>query len=256
MNAGIYHERNMGEPAFASLMQQDIGANPKEAGQAHRGTFSFDLSNSACGVLNAVHIVDGFLGSHAIDVGMVVASDCDPRTERVEDPIPARGGAVLLSRDATVGFTAFDFATFPDDEELRVARVGWTPRTDDSWLRRSHGSNTLTITSARDYTRRCVEHAAFVVRRFLTRNSLDIGAIDLIVASHTSPDFAVLLAEDLDHPRGRLFAPDGPDAGAHSTGLLIALDNALRADAFRPGSTVLFAVAGAGITVGLALYQA
>src|ERR671935_110610 len=51
INTGIYRDRNLGEPALAALIQEDIGANPEDPhGNAH-GTFSFDVANGTCGVL-------------------------------------------------------------------------------------------------------------------------------------------------------------------------------------------------------------
>ena len=52
INAGIYRDRNLGEPAFAALIQDDIGANPEDPHAGAHGTFSFDVANGACGVLD------------------------------------------------------------------------------------------------------------------------------------------------------------------------------------------------------------
>ena len=68
----------LGEPALAAMIQQDIGANPEDPHANAHGTFSFDISNGACGVLAALQIVDGFMKSRAIDCALVVASDADP----------------------------------------------------------------------------------------------------------------------------------------------------------------------------------
>jgi 3-oxoacyl-[acyl-carrier-protein] synthase-3 len=38
INAGIYRDRNMGEPALAALIQQDIGANPEDPHDDGHGT--------------------------------------------------------------------------------------------------------------------------------------------------------------------------------------------------------------------------
>ena len=78
VNAGIYRDRNLGEPALAAMIQEDIGANPEDPHSGAHGTFSFDISNGTCGVLTALQIVDGFLRSHTIDCALVVASDADP----------------------------------------------------------------------------------------------------------------------------------------------------------------------------------
>src|SRR6202008_976105 len=78
VNAGIYRDRNLGEPALAALIQEDIGANPEDPhGNAH-GTFSFDISNGTCGILTGLQIVDGFLRSHTINCALITTSDADP----------------------------------------------------------------------------------------------------------------------------------------------------------------------------------
>ena len=64
INAGVYHDRILSEPAFASLIQEDIGANlAQRAPGAGHGTFSFDVYNGACGLLTGIHLVDGMLAS-------------------------------------------------------------------------------------------------------------------------------------------------------------------------------------------------
>ena len=44
INAGVYHDKILSEPAFASLIQEDIGANLGHPAGAGRGTFSFDVN--------------------------------------------------------------------------------------------------------------------------------------------------------------------------------------------------------------------
>ena len=120
INAGVYHDKILSEPAFASLIQEDIGANPRHPPGAGHGTFSFDVYNGACGLLTGIHLVDGMLASGTAKLGMVVASDMDPEPGVSRGfGFPAVGGAVLLSADASrAGFTAFHFATFPEFAEL------------------------------------------------------------------------------------------------------------------------------------------
>ena len=65
INAGIYRDRNLGEPALAAMIQEDIGAHPENPHAGSHGTFSFDVVNGSCGVLTALQVVDGFLRSHA-----------------------------------------------------------------------------------------------------------------------------------------------------------------------------------------------
>ena len=79
------------------LIQEDIGANPDQQPGAGHGTFSFDVSNGACGLLTGIHLLDGLLASGTANLGMVVASDIDPQPGASEGfDFPAAGGAFLL----------------------------------------------------------------------------------------------------------------------------------------------------------------
>src|SRR4249920_1568022 len=69
INAGIYREDNMGEPALAALIQEDIGANRGQPPIGGHGTFSFDLMNGTCGVISAIQLQSGFLRSRVIRLG-------------------------------------------------------------------------------------------------------------------------------------------------------------------------------------------
>jgi 3-oxoacyl-[acyl-carrier-protein] synthase-3 len=90
LNAGLYRERILGEPALAALLQADVGANPEDPHGAGHGTFSFDVANGACGPLTALHIADGFLRAGTVEHALVVASDVDPG-RGLAPTVPVRG---------------------------------------------------------------------------------------------------------------------------------------------------------------------
>src|SRR5262245_54391531 len=81
INAGVYREDHMGEPALAALVQEDIGANLGQPPLGGHGTFSFDLANGTCGVISALKLQAGLLQSGVIKLGLIVASDVDPNPE-------------------------------------------------------------------------------------------------------------------------------------------------------------------------------
>src|SRR6476660_10465617 len=114
INAGIYRDRNLAEPALAAMIQEDIGANPEDPHEQAHGTFSFDVSNGSCGVLTALQIVDGFLKSRAIDLALVVASDADPghgmsenfRSRRPVQPCYVIGPTMTAASNTFIGSTS------------------------------------------------------------------------------------------------------------------------------------------------------
>src|ERR1700739_84922 len=111
VSAGIYRDRNLGEPALAALIQDDIGATPEDPHAGAHGTFSFDIANGACGVLTALQIVDGFLRTRSIHRALVVASDANPGHGMSEHFPFSATGAALLCRWT--------------DDDYGLSRVSW-----------------------------------------------------------------------------------------------------------------------------------
>jgi 3-oxoacyl-[acyl-carrier-protein] synthase III len=252
INAGVYHDKGISEPAIASLIQEDIGANPGLPPGGGHGTFSFDVRNGACGLLTGIHLVDGMLASGTVELGMVVASDMDLEPGVSEGfGFPAVGGAVLLSADdSRAGFTAFQFATFPEFAELFHSYVDW--QEDARRGLTHHGRNILTVEIAESYATRALECAESTTRELAAANVLDLDEIDLLVATASVPGFADALAKRLGVSAERVASPSDGPAGAHTAAPAVALESA-RLEA---GRTALFVSAGAGIAVVAALYRA
>ena len=252
INAGVYQDRSISEPAIASLIQEDIGANPVQHAGAGQGTFSFDVRGGPCGLLSGIHLIDGMLASGTVGVGMVVAADVDP-DPGVSDGFgfPAVGGAVLLSADdSRPGFTAFRFATFPEFADLFQSYVDW--QADARGEQSQHGRNVLTVEIAESFAARALECAESTARELGSEQALDLGEVDVLVATASVPGFADALAARLGVPAERVASPEERLAGAHSAALAVALESAR----LRAGRTALFVSAGAGITVVAALYRA
>ena len=252
INTGVYHDKLMNEPAVASLIQEDIGANPAlEVGAGH-GTFSFDVANGACGLLTGIHVVDGLLASDTVKLGMVVASDIDPQPGMSEGfTFPAVGGAILLSADdARAGFTAFQFATFPEFSDLFRSYVDW--QEDARRGLAHHGRNLLTVELAESYAVRAAECAESTVRELASAQALDFSKVDLLVATASVPGFAEELATRLGVPTERIASsPDGGLGHAHTSAPAVALQS----NGLGAARTVLFVSAGAGICVSAAVYR-
>lgn len=282
INAGVYRDNNLAEPAVASIIQEDIGANPNPPLQGGHGTFSFDVINGAVGVLTGIHILDGFLTSGAIDVGIVVTSDADPergsnwdfpfglvgssgrvsRSGGSRFPFAALGGAVLLSwsDDESKGFSRFAFATFSEFKHLLKAEVSWEegpiPRVvADVVPGLETGSNILQIDQAEGYAARCAECALTSTGPFLESAGLSMTDIDLLVPSPTPAGFADTFSRALGVPADRVAQVDESFARVHTAGPIAALESTIRTGQFSDARNVLFVTVGSGITVGLALYH-
>lgn len=241
INTGMYRDRNLGEPALAALIQQDIGANPEDPHAHGHGTFSFDIANGICGVLTALQIVDGFMKSHAIDCALVVASDADPGHGMSEDfPFSPAGAALLCDWVDDGGIEAIQWANVPDEGESFNATVGLID-----------GRNVLRFAGSDANDEQFAAAAARAADKCLRKSSLDLGAVDAIVAAPARRQYRAALATHLGIPADRIIVAD--DERMNTASLLAAFDRA--AQQFRAGDRVLLIAAGSGIAAGAALYR-
>jgi 3-oxoacyl-[acyl-carrier-protein] synthase-3 len=252
VNAGLYKEKNVVEPALASIIQEDIGANPGHPPVFDHGTFSFDVGNGGCGALTAAYLIDGFACGGAIELGMVVASDADPSPRTSHGYGFARAGAAMLLEGGygEEGFDGFEWRTFPEHASLFESRLEWEP---GRGLRRGH--NALFVTIAPEYASRCASCAAEVTRGFLDHARLLPSDVDLLVATPLPAGFPDRVARETGIDEGSI-ARVGPElASAHTSGILAALETAFSSGRFAHARNALFVSVGAGITVGVALYR-
>lgn len=242
VNAGIYRDRNLGEPAMAAMIQQDIGANPEDPHAGGHGTFSFDISNGTCGVLTALQIVDGFLKSRAVDCALVVAGDADPGHGMSEHfPFSPAGAALLCDwTDSGDGLERIHWVSDPDEGETFNATVGLIDH-----------HNVLRFAAADDKDERFAAAAARAVESCLRDAALTLDEVDAIVAAPADSEFRAALAVRLGIPAARVTVAG--DTRLHTASLAAAFDRA--AGAVGPGGLILLVAAAAGITAGAGLYR-
>ncbi len=242
VNAGIYRDRNLGEPALAALIQDDIGANPEDPHAGAHGTFSFDIANGACGVLTALQIVDGFLRTHCIHRALVVASDADPGHGMSEHFAFSAAGAALLCgwSDDDYGLSRVSWVNVTDDAEVFSATVGF-----------ADARNVLRFTQSADMDEQFAAAAAEAARACLDAHSLPLSAVDMIVAAPARDGYRAALSNRLGVPVERISIAD--DQRMHTAALAAAFER--QAERLPAGAQVLFVAAGAGVTAGAALYR-
>lgn len=257
INAGIYREDHMGEPALAALIQEDIGANRGQPPVGGRGTFSFDLLNGTCGVINAIQLEAGLLRSGVIRLGAVVTSDVGPKLrDSAAAPFQPAGGALLLGWDDTEdGFTAFGTETFPEYQDLFASGLVWQERRVPAVPWRRTGRHEMVIDCKRGYHARLADCAEEATRRFLRRVGMDVGEIDLLVPTPSVPGFLDAVRDRLGVPGDHVAYVPEDLACAYTTGPIAALQAAARSGRLGEARNTLMLAAGAGITVSLALYR-
>jgi len=249
LNAGLYHDGLLGEPALAAIIQDDIDANredpSEDAGEdvSPQGTFSFDIANGACGMLTALQVADGFLAAGTIDHALVVASDADPG-RRLAPAFPYRpAGAALLCAwdDGPGGLSGIRFASRPVDDGGMRAIVGF-----------EGGRNRLAIEEGPAFLPEAATLAAAVACECVEQRGLAVRDVDLVVASPLRQPFLDDLARLLGVPADRVVRVRG-GAETHTAALGLALDAAQHSPAWAAARTVLLVSAGAGLLAGAAL---
>lgn len=243
VNAGIYRDHNLAEPALAALIQQDIGANPEEPHEDAHGTFSFDVANGACGVLTALQIVEGFLTSRVIDCALVVASDADPGHRQSEDfPFTPTGASLLCSwSDDPRGLERTYWKNLWEHSDAFSATVG----------QQDGHRNVLRLHESPSVDAHYAEAAAQAISRCLSESHLTIEDIDAIAAAPARPGFRAALADRLGMATEGITVAD--DEGMHTAALASAFHRASETVGER--GLILLVAAGAGVTAGAALYR-
>jgi 3-oxoacyl-[acyl-carrier-protein] synthase-3 len=242
INAGIYRDRNLAEPALAALIQADVGAHPEDPHADAHGTFSFDVANGTCGVLTALQIVDGFLRSRTIDCALVVASDADPgRGMAAHFPFAPAGAAMLCDwRDGDYGLGPVHWVNAPDGGAALRATVGL-----------HDARNVLRISESIDLDERFADAGAWAAHECLRHSGLQPAQLDAIVAAPARPGFRTALAARLDLAVDRITV--AADEAMHTAALVAALHRVSTEHA--RGAHILLVAAGAGVTAGAALYR-
>ncbi len=243
LNAGIYRERILGEPALAALIQADVGANPEDPHAGTHGTFSFDVANGTCGPLTALQIADGFLQSGTVKHALIVASDADPGRGMAPRFPFAASGAALVCRwaDDAAGLVGFRWETSPGDGDLLRARVAF-----------ERGRNVLRIEQDPAFGERAAAWAGKAAASLLADHGVAPDDVDLVVASPLTAAFLDALPAHLGVDGERLVTVPGAER-VHTAALLVALAAAQEQGRLGDARRVLLVSAGAGIVAGAAI---
>lgn len=255
ISAGLYHDRNLGEPALAALIQEDIGANPEDPHEDAHGTFSFDVANGSCGMLTGLQVADGFLRAGSCRHVVVVASDDDPGHRLAPGfPFAPTGGAIVCGwRHGAEGVVGFRFANRPDNQVAGESDGERSAEGLRATVAFERGRNLLTIEEAPEFAADAGAWAGDVASKLLVDHGLTARDIDVVVANPQVPDLLAALTHSLGAAPDALVATSS-GRRAHTAGLAVALDTVPSSEQLR-GRTVLLVSAGAGPIAGAALLR-
>ncbi|RDI64129.1 hypothetical protein [Nocardia pseudobrasiliensis] len=190
LNAGVFRDHNISEPAVAALVQKRL-----EVGLEYRTgmvpAFSFDLMNGGTGLVHALMAAQCFLELGDIEYALVISGDTHPSTERTVDGFPytATGAAMLLRTDSETGGFG------------ELQQVCLRPGPPTAWVdlaaAGTAGRRALSVRPGGDPLRAAAE----AVIRCLDDERLTLGPDGaLLLAPAPTTDFADRLAQRLDAP--------------------------------------------------------
>lgn len=242
INVGNYRDDNMCEPSIAVLIQHALGINLNPLThpvKAH--TFSFDLMNGACGMLNALQVANAILSTKGGRYALVVSGDAHPSgQEDVDFPIQHASAAILLERSDEEGFSTFSFQTTQSFE----GRTGFLDL-DVHGLESRHSI----ITEGAIDPARSIDFAHNVVSDYIVQQGINPDTTELLIA-HPDDSFQSGLSSKLQMNLNT--ASSNSTGDTHTANLGFALDRLQSADTTKD---VICVVVGSGITVGCALYR-
>ncbi|MFX0581316.1 hypothetical protein [Nocardia nepalensis] len=201
INAGVYRDNNIVEPAVAALVQKRIGMGLRYA-QGNVASFSFDLMNGASGVLHALAVVDSFFASEEVDYALVIAGDTHPSTQLHVPGFPytSTGAALLLERDGSAGGFGRLYTAEPDDG---VEPLGLVPLNEVGTQGRAsmvvHADAGDPLHWATEAVRACLVGESITAADFSANEAV-------LLAPEPVPGFAKLLAAALDLPSEAVLA--------------------------------------------------
>ncbi|RMI35349.1 hypothetical protein EBN03_03450 [Nocardia stercoris] len=246
INVGVYRDSNMVEPAVSALIQQraGIGLEYRPGGTP---CLSFDLTNGACGFVNAIGVAQALFATevprHANPYRvLIVSGDTHPSClSTPEFPITPVGAAVVLEEaDSVRGFGPVRFSAGERVPEpagyLDLARTG------------SAGRKTITADRFTTPPAAILEHAVAAAREAVTEAGLDPAAT-VLVCNQPYPEFPRALADAL-----RITEVVRPETDTHTSALTVGYLEAAR-NGLR-GRAVLFVAADAGPTAAAVGYHA
>ena len=251
INTGVYRERNIGEPALATLIQKQLGANvdPILGPQSSR-TFSFDLLNGPGAFLNAIEVAGAMLKNRRFKNALIVANDVHPSVKSVPGfPFAQVGSAVLLKHtdDENEGFKKLAFKTTAETDLGFRSYVNLRDAGRDA-------RHVVTIEMDEGYVKRLKEFVAKTADELLRSHAGNGSAVTHILCSLPTPSFGHEVAEALSLPPERVASRYEDFADAHSSSLAASYHTAKSRQVFRRGDKILFISAGAGLTCGCGLY--
>jgi 3-oxoacyl-[acyl-carrier-protein] synthase-3 len=248
---GIYRDENIGEPAIASFIQSKLDVNRLTTGE--RATFAFDILNSGCGVLTAMHVADSHIRSGLARYALIVASDSVPIKDHTEGfPFAPGGGAVLLEgSDGEKGLVDFKFDTYPTGTEVFRSFIEYR----DGTKKGERKGQFLRFEKDPSFLEEGIKGAVKTVKSLLKRNGLASKDIEKAFVSQSPEGFPKGLSKALGI-EDKVVDVSAKLGNLHTAGIVASMESSFKAGKELVHGNYLLVNIGSGISVSAALLKA
>lgn len=245
----IYRDFHLLEPALSSLI---LGELTRKRFLFHNSyispsskTFSFDLNNGPCGLLQGIELINRQINSGEIKNALLVSGDSAAKNGKKENYsfIPGAAALFLSHRKGKAGFISFQNDSYMDYQQDFIATSHF-----------NNQSRGLKLEASNNYVENLAKCAVISFKKFLIKENLRLKDIDLVISSQYPTGFTTLVRDQLELDDRIIQLPD-ENGDFHSAAPLFALHSVYKSSEFQAAKRILFLTAGSGIQISIALYQ-
>lgn len=250
---GVYRQDNVVEPAIASLFQRALRINGDPlTSVTGKTTFSFDILNGPCGIINSFQIIDSFFDTKAYSTALIISGDIHPSGEKhLEFPYSTVYTALLLQRipDSYRGFKKFYFRTQESKDNCGLRGIG-----DFNYFLDVSRWN-IKIQQDPLYLKELTCFTGETIRELIKEMNLNPEDIDHIIMSQPDRFFSQDVTQIAGIEESKVIRVFDDFGDPHSAGIPTGFMEGVHEKLFHKNDTLLFVAAGAGLTVACCLYK-
>ena len=248
INAGVYRNDFLSEPAVAALVAGNLLADDPDQSSGAARMLAFDLTNGALGALEACFVASQMIASGKVRMALVMAAEIEVNKGLGPDRalgLEETGSAMILdgSADDGPGFGSFLFESYTRHLHSFASHSAVT-----------EGRTSLSFERNESFEASCIDCIIKTVDRLLQQEGLDRQKLAVALPPFPSSTFVLRLADALEIPHDRMVRPPAGAKDLYTSSLAFAIDDVRRRHRVRPGDVGLIIGIGSGIQVGCATY--
>jgi 3-oxoacyl-[acyl-carrier-protein] synthase III len=248
INAGVYRNDFLCEPAVASIVAGKLLKDDHAGISPGSETLAFDLTSGSLGVLQACWAASHMIASANFRTAIVMAAEVE--LNRNAGPgqrlgLDETASALILEASPAdgAGFGAFHFQSFPRHLQKFAAHSAVVD-----------GKTVLSFERDAAWEAACLDCLVESTAQVLVRERLDRSHIAVVLPPLISSAFVSRLADVLRIPPSRMVYPPAGRHDLYTSSLAYALTQIHEQNRAKRGDVGLVLAVGSGIQVGCATY--